>query len=108
MTPSGIEPATFRFVAQNLNHCATAVPRMATCGRIYLLPKTTSNVQSDIHVYCELYCKHSGVVNIYMKLTNYEDHLKVLFIIESEVMSAKWRASVGLHSQFQLKSRVYS
>jgi len=27
MTPSGIEPATFRFAAQNLNHCATAVPR---------------------------------------------------------------------------------
>ena len=25
MTPSGIEPATFRFVAQRLNHCATAV-----------------------------------------------------------------------------------
>ena len=24
MTPSGIEPATFRFVAQHLNHCATA------------------------------------------------------------------------------------
>ena len=24
--PSGIEPATFRFVAQRLNHCATAVP----------------------------------------------------------------------------------
>jgi hypothetical protein len=28
MTPSGIEPATFRFVAQYLNHCATAVPLM--------------------------------------------------------------------------------
>jgi len=26
MTPSGVEPATFRFVAQRLNHCATAVP----------------------------------------------------------------------------------
>jgi hypothetical protein len=26
MKPSGIEPATFRFVAQYLNHCATAVP----------------------------------------------------------------------------------
>jgi hypothetical protein len=25
MIPSGIEPATFRFVAQHLNHCATAV-----------------------------------------------------------------------------------
>ena len=27
MTPSGIEQATFRFVAQHLNDCATAVPR---------------------------------------------------------------------------------
>jgi len=26
MTPAGIEPATFRFVAQHLNHSATAVP----------------------------------------------------------------------------------
>jgi hypothetical protein len=26
MTPSGIKPATFRFVAQYLNHCSTAVP----------------------------------------------------------------------------------
>jgi len=26
MTPNGIEPAAFRFVAQHLNHCATAVP----------------------------------------------------------------------------------
>ena len=26
MTPTGIEPATFRFVTQNLNHCATVVP----------------------------------------------------------------------------------
>ena len=25
MTPAGIEPATFRFVAQHLNHCASAV-----------------------------------------------------------------------------------
>jgi len=25
MTPAGIEPATFRFVAQHLNHCATAI-----------------------------------------------------------------------------------
>ena len=29
IAPSGIEPATFRFVAQHLNHCATAVPKTA-------------------------------------------------------------------------------
>jgi len=29
MTPAGIEPATFRFVAQRLDHCATAVPMPA-------------------------------------------------------------------------------
>jgi len=27
LTLAGIEPATFRFVAQHLNHCATAVPQ---------------------------------------------------------------------------------
>ena len=26
LTPAGIETATFRFVAQHFNHCATAVP----------------------------------------------------------------------------------
>ena len=31
MTPAGIEPATFRIVAQHLNHCATAVP-MTLCN----------------------------------------------------------------------------
>jgi len=28
VTPAGIKPATFRFVAQHLNHCATAVPAL--------------------------------------------------------------------------------
>jgi len=28
MTPAGIKPAIFQFVAQHLNHCATMVPRI--------------------------------------------------------------------------------
>jgi len=27
LTPAGIEPENFRFVTQQLNHCATAVPK---------------------------------------------------------------------------------
>ena len=30
MTPAGIEPVTFRFVAQHFNHCATMVPTLTT------------------------------------------------------------------------------
>ena len=30
MTPNGFEPGTFRFVAQYLKHCATAVPQKDT------------------------------------------------------------------------------
>ena len=39
LTQAGIEPAAFRFVAQDLNHCATAVPT------VYVLRlKSTRNV----------------------------------------------------------------
>ena len=34
LTPAGIEPATFRFVAQHLNHCATAVPLRIQRSRV--------------------------------------------------------------------------
>ena len=37
MKPAGIEPATFRFVAQHLNHCATAVPTIAVLLQILYL-----------------------------------------------------------------------
>jgi len=32
LTPAEIEPATFRFVAQHLNNCATAVPKCNTAA----------------------------------------------------------------------------
>ena len=39
MKPSGFEPAIFRFVAQNLNHCATAVPQPANYLSENKIPK---------------------------------------------------------------------
>ena len=43
MEPTGIEPATFRFVAQRLNHCATAVPEYAYEGVLKRLFMATLN-----------------------------------------------------------------
>jgi hypothetical protein len=45
MTPSGIEPATFLFVAQYLNHCATAIliiisSRSKSKGKAEVHPRT--------------------------------------------------------------------
>jgi len=47
MTPSRIEPATFRFVSQHLNHCATAVAMLyvrtiISEERIYITRGVTS------------------------------------------------------------------
>ena len=41
MTPAGIETATFRFVAQHLNHCATAVPLKGRGGPFFVQRVTT-------------------------------------------------------------------
>jgi len=32
LTPAGIEPATFQFVTQHLNHCDTPVPLLGSTG----------------------------------------------------------------------------
>ena len=37
LTPAGIEPATFRFVARHLNHCATAAPIYIYVIYLYIL-----------------------------------------------------------------------
>jgi hypothetical protein len=44
MTPSGIEPVTFQFVAQYLNHCATAVPSSRYVVEEYLDPEDERTV----------------------------------------------------------------
>jgi len=50
MTPSGIEPATFRFVAQYLNRCATPVPHLIIGLKSNMLPSLTPLHQ--MHYYC--------------------------------------------------------
>ena len=46
MTPSGIKPATFRFVAQHLNHCATAVPHSPTVDLHVRWNRVTADTRS--------------------------------------------------------------
>jgi len=68
VTPSGIEPATFGFVEQRLNHCATAVPGNGStnrnipdhCQLSYDLYETMTWHQSlqlfcARHIYCVTY-----------------------------------------------------
>jgi hypothetical protein len=48
MTPFGIEPATFRFVAQRLNHCATAVPNLKEAKK-----KNEIIFETSVGLFCE-------------------------------------------------------
>jgi len=49
LTPDGIELATYRFVAQHLNHCATAVPKMWSTKWYF-----KSYISCDAHLLNEL------------------------------------------------------
>jgi len=55
MTPSGIEPATFGFVAQRVNHCATAVPTDVVVNNtfipVYTVEVYLGNTRIDPLVY---------------------------------------------------------
>ena len=47
MKPAKMEPATFRFVAQHLNHCATAVTKFNTVV-VFI---TTARLSSHTEIY---------------------------------------------------------
>jgi len=46
MTPAGIEQATFWFVAEHLNHCATAVPMLLETGMKEIVNAVTDRIWS--------------------------------------------------------------
>ena len=54
MTPAGIEPATYRFIAQHLNGCATAVhkntlPRIKSCNIYWRCVCEHGHGQTECH-----------------------------------------------------------
>ena len=59
MTTSGIEPATFRFVAQHLNHFDTAVPLSHLCTCIITTDKGWRPICSHIYI-----CIYKNVMRI--------------------------------------------
>jgi len=62
MTPAGIEPATFRSVAQHLNHCATAVPHIiAGSHRIYDDNNWKCHVTFTVHINYQFSWKSTAV-----------------------------------------------
>jgi hypothetical protein len=67
MTPSGIEPAAFRFVAQYLNHCATAVPNSQILFRLILSVKFPIINKKDKLSMC-LIKHHSIMTRNYMEV----------------------------------------
>jgi hypothetical protein len=66
--PSGIDPATFRFVAQCLNHCATACSRVYNIAAILwlqlILGVILSPVMIVLHFYIITFCSMCAVHNM--------------------------------------------
>ena len=56
MTPSGIEPATFRFVTQHLNHCVTSAPKVFEWSTIIINYHVITNVYYYIISAQQNYC----------------------------------------------------
>ena len=98
MTPSGIEPATFRFVAQHLNHCATAVLNIKhRCRKIILLRCTRQKMDRQWAGQCRQYNDHKHYSSLQQKETEY----KIKRLVESlystgDLAHCKWGRSQAL------------
>ena len=70
MTPAGREPATFRFVAQHLKHCATAVP-------VYIYIYIYIYIHTHTHTVCVCVC-----VRDYVRV---QIHIVVFALLKNEI-----------------------
>jgi len=59
LTPAGIEPATFRFVAQHLNHRATAVPGQHT-GKHQILQEQKGHESFKVQDHDDCFLRYPG------------------------------------------------
>jgi hypothetical protein len=65
MTPSGIEPATFRFVAQYLNHCAT---NSGPLWKLLVTPKFGNYLRRHVSEGINLQSHHNEDLNIHERI----------------------------------------
>ena len=72
MTPAGIEPATFWFIAQHLNHCATAVHGLRLCNY------ENNGIDGAFHL------ARSGMILKYCKLHKIKPVYKILFLFTTQ------------------------
>jgi len=69
MTPTGIEPATFRFVAQRLNHCATVVPQTVLIT-LYNINWLVSVTQTH-YVHYEVRNESLNIIEVHLNLQSF-------------------------------------
>jgi hypothetical protein len=96
MTPSGIEPTIFRFVAQSLNHCATA------CHRVP--PRSSSSPRNSTRSACLLKmgpigCPETSVRNYHSTLRNISEQCRsqlcttFTVAVENNLYQCNWNSS---------------
>ena len=102
LTPAGIEPATFRFVAQRLNHCATAANR-STTAHIFVIHQIIEKKWEDNETLHQLFLNLNKVFYLfttelfYNILIEFGIPMKLVRLIKMRLSETYNRFPVGKH-----------